>query len=114
MTVHPTVHADLAAALRDLEATMKAVNLWRMDKPEPAAFNSQQPFCIDTMSLPQWLRFVFIVRLQVLVEHRSPLPASCDVAPAVDAYLNQEGAGAADRAMMKSVVEEIDRLITDS
>ncbi|MBY5926256.1 MULTISPECIES: YqcC family protein [unclassified Halomonas] len=114
MPTEPTVHEDLAAALRELQATMKAANMWRMDKPEPAAFNSQQPFCIDTMSLPQWLRFVFIARLEVLVDQQAALPASCDVAPAVDAYLIQEGASAQDRVLLRKVVEDIDRLITDN
>lgn len=109
-----TVHDELGTALRELEATMKAASLWRMERPEPDAFSSVQPFCIDTMTLPQWLRFVFIVRLEVLVESRSPMPATCDVAPAVDAWLQQEGARASDRLLMCKVVEEIDRLVTEN
>lgn len=108
------VHAQLAGALRDLEATMKATDLWRMDEPAPEAFNSQQPFCIDTMSLAQWLRFVFIARLEVLIDNESQLPAKCDVAPAVEAYLVQEGVRAEDRLLMKKVVEDIDRIISES
>ncbi|MDX1466344.1 MAG: YqcC family protein [Halomonas sp.] len=109
-----TVHDELATALRELEATMKAASLWRMERPEPHAFNSAQPFCIDTMTLPQWLRFVFIVRLEGLVETRAPMPAQCDVAPAVEAWLKQEGARPSDRLLMCRVVEEIDRLVTEN
>ena len=109
-----TVHDELGTALRELEATMKAASLWRMERPEPDAFDSVQPFCIDTMTLPQWLRFVFIVRLEALVESRSPMPETCDVAPAVDAWLQQEGARASDRLLMSKVVEEIDRLVTEN
>lgn len=109
-----TVHDELGTALRELEATMKAASLWRMERPEPDAFDSVQPFCIDTMSLPQWLRFVFIVRLEALVESRAPMPAKCDVAPAVEAWLTQEGARASDRLLLCRVVEEIDRLVTEN
>ena len=109
-----TVHDELGTALRELEATMKAASLWRMERPEPDAFDSAQPFCIDTMSLPQWLRFVFIVRLDALVEARSPMPAKCDVAPAVEAWLTQEGARASDRLLLCRVVEEIDHLVTEN
>ncbi|APE29922.1 hypothetical protein BOX17_02455 [Halomonas aestuarii] len=109
-----TVHDELGTALRELEATMKAASLWRMERPEPGAFDSVQPFCIDTMSLPQWLRFVFIVRLEALVEARAPMPATCDVAPAVEAWLTQEGARASDRLLLCRVVEEIDRLVTEN
>ena len=109
-----TAHDELGTALRELEATMKAASLWRMERPDPDAFRSVQPFCIDTMTLPQWLRFVFIVRLEALVESRAPMPATCDVAPAVDAWLKQEGARASDRLLMCKVVEEIDRLVTEN
>ncbi|TFH87925.1 YqcC family protein [Billgrantia azerbaijanica] len=109
-----TVHDELDVALRRLEATMKATNLWRMERPSPAAFQSRQPFCIDTMALPQWLRFVFIARLDALVEARAPMPEKCEVAPAVEAYLAQEGARANDRLLLCKAVEEIDRLVTDN
>ncbi|MBF7052086.1 YqcC family protein [Halomonas sp. KAO] len=109
-----TVHDELDKSLRRLEATMKAANLWQMETPEPSAFDSQEPFCVDTMALPQWLRFVFIARLDALVERRAPLPARCDVAPALAAYFAQQGGRASDRLLLWQVVEEIDRLITEN
>lgn len=108
-----TVHDELEAALRDLEATMKVASLWRMERPEAHAFKSVQPFCVDTMTLPQWLRFVFIARLDRLVETRSPMPAKCEVAPAVEAWLKQEGTRTSDRLLMCRAVETIDRLVTE-
>ncbi|RTR02408.1 YqcC family protein [Halomonas nitroreducens] len=109
-----SVHEELEQALRELESTMKAADMWRMERPAPEAFDSTQPFCIDTMALPQWLRFVFIARLEALVEARAPLPASCDVAPAVDAYLIQERARTSERVLMCKVVERIDQLVTEN
>lgn len=109
-----TVHDELGAALRELEATMKANNLWRMESPPEHAFTSHQPFCIDTMALPQWLRFVFIVRLESLVQAEAAMPAKCDVAPAVEAYLMQEGATSVQRLLMRQAVERIDRLVTEN
>ena len=91
---------------------MKATDLWRMSPPTVAAYASQQPFCIDTMSLLQWLRFVFIPRLDALIEAKAPLPAKCDVAPVVDTYLTQQGTRATDRLLVLKAVEEIDRLVT--
>lgn len=109
-----TVHEELDVALRRLEATMKATDMWRMNAPLPEAFESQQPFCIDTMNLPQWLRFVFIARLDVLIEARAPMPTKCEVAPVVDTYLAQQGARATDRLLICKAVEEIDRLVTEN
>lgn len=109
-----TVHEELDVALRRLEATMKAINMWRMTAPDPQAYESRQPFCIDTMELPQWLRFVFIARLDALIEREAPLPEKCDVAPVVDTYLAQQGTRASDRLLLCKAVEEIDRLVTEN
>ncbi|MGJ7458643.1 YqcC family protein [Halomonas sp. MA07-2] len=109
-----SAHQELAAALRELEAIMRATDQWRMTRPDPAAFESIEPFCTDTMALPQWLRFVFIVRLEALVEARAPLPAKCEVAPAVEAWLAQSGVGGVERLMLTQAVEAIDRLVTDN
>ncbi|WP_083002802.1 YqcC family protein [Halomonas sp. GT] len=109
-----SVHQQLQTALLELEATMKAANLWRMPTPDISAFNSQQPFCIDTMSLPQWIRFVFIARLNALVDAEAAMPDKCDVAPAVAAYLMQEKVRASDQLLVVRAVEKIDRLVTES
>ncbi|WP_372613412.1 YqcC family protein [Halomonas sp.] len=73
------VHEALDDALRDLETTMEAANLWRMEPPPPDAYDSVAPFCVDTMALPQWLRFVLIPRLDALVEARGSMPDKCEV-----------------------------------
>lgn len=109
-----SVHQELAVALRELEATMRATGQWRMEPPDAAAFASVEPFCADTMSLSQWLRFVFIVRLEALVEARAPMPAKCEVAPAVEAWLAESGARASERQMIAEAVARIDRLVTDN
>ncbi|KPQ21115.1 MULTISPECIES: YqcC family protein [unclassified Halomonas] len=109
-----SVHQQLHTALLELEATLKAANLWRMPAPEAAAFSSQQPFCIDTMSLLQWLRFVFIARLNTLAEAGGPMPAKCDVAPAIAAHLKQENVRASDYLLVVRAVERIDQLVTDN
>ncbi|MCA1773172.1 MAG: YqcC family protein [Halomonas sp.] len=107
-------HRELRTALLDLEATLKAADLWRMPTPEAAAFSSQQPFCVDTMSLLQWLRFVFIVRLDSLVEADGPMPAKCEVAPAVAAYLQQEKTPAHHQLLVVRAVERVDKVVTEN
>lgn len=107
-----TIHQELERAVEDLEATLKAASLWQVETPAPAAFASRQPFCVDTMSLPQWLRFVFVARLHALIEAQAPLPEKCDVAPAVAAYLQQQRARTSDRLLVVQSVERLDEMIT--
>jgi len=109
-----SVHQELASALRELEATMRATDQWRMAQPDPVAFQSIEPFCADTMALPQWLRFVFIVRLEALVDAGAPMPAKCEVAPAVEAWLAQSRVGSVERLMLIQAVKTIDRLVTEN
>ncbi len=110
-----STHQPLQTALLELEASMKAANLWRMPTPDADAFASQQPFCIDTMSLPQWIRFVFIPRLNALIEAQAAMPAKCEVAPAVAAYLlQQEKTPAHHQLLVVRAVEKVDQLVTEN
>lgn len=109
-----TVHQQLDEALRRLEATLKAADLWQVPRPAPQAFESRQPFCVDTMELPQWLRFVFIARLDAMVERRAPLPESCNVAPAAEVYLKQAGVRASNFLLLVKSIEEVDRVINEA
>lgn len=107
-------YQQLDEALRRLEATMKAADMWQMPQPPAEAFDSQQPFCIDTMALPQWLRFVFIARLDALIDAEAPLPNTCQVAPAAEVYLKQANARASTLLLVVKAIEEVDRVITES
>lgn len=109
-----SVHQTLDASLRRLEAAMKAADMWRMPQPTAEALDSREPFCIDTMELPQWLRFVFIVRLDALIEAKAPLPAQCNVAPAAQVYLKQTHARPSQFLLVVKAIEEVDQIITEA
>lgn len=109
-----STHQSLQKALLELEASMKVANLWRMPTPDVDALASQQPFCIDTMSLPQWIRFVFIARLNALIDARAAMPAKCEVAPAVAAYLQQEKTPVHHQLLVVRAVEKIDQIVTEN
>lgn len=109
-----SVHQQLKQALQQLEASMEAAGLWQMVPPASDDFESDQPFCVDTMDLPQWLRFVFIARLDALAEAQGPMPASCDVTPAVEAYLTNLPLSAEGKRQLCQATARIDRLVSDN
>ncbi|WP_445621193.1 YqcC family protein [Kushneria sp. Sum13] len=85
-----TQYEALNVALTRLEAAMRAGDLWQSQtRPEPAAFDSEQPFNADTMSLGQWLRYVLIPRLRSLMDGEHPLPSDASIAPAAEVYLQE-------------------------
>ncbi|MEC8429313.1 MAG: YqcC family protein, partial [Pseudomonadota bacterium] len=50
------VYITLHSALIDLQCELKNLNLWETQRPADEALASTQPFCIDTLSFPQWLQ----------------------------------------------------------
>lgn len=107
-------HQHLDQALRELKATLKVADLWRVASPPAEAFASQQPFCIDTMELPQWLRYVFVAQLEALVEAEAPLPESCSVAPAAEVFLRQAKVKAHHLLLVVQALDKVDRVITEA
>ncbi|WP_110666168.1 YqcC family protein [Salinicola halophilus] len=99
-------------ALSDLEDALKGADLWQQSQPEPAAFESAQPFCVDTMTLPQWLRYVFVARLRAILEAGAALPASCDVAPAMEVYLKDSPMP--QKAQVIEAIARVDRAVTQA
>jgi uncharacterized protein YqcC (DUF446 family) len=67
--------------LVSLEAELKHLSLWRAVPPSPAAMASVLPFCYDTMALEQWLQYVFIPRLQALLDANRSLPDKMSILP---------------------------------
>lgn len=64
-----------------LEQHLKAAQLWQSHHPSAEQLASQQPFAIDTLSIEQWLQFIFIPRFHSLLDAQVPLPKSMSIAP---------------------------------
>ena len=79
MTDNPYTQAGIL--LMDLECVLRNLQLWAVTPPAPAALASAEPFCIDTLELHQWLQFIFLPRMQQLIDSDEPLPSACAIAP---------------------------------
>jgi len=93
----------VAALLIDLEAALRSRLLWDAGEPSPEALASTQPFCIDTLDFPQWLQFVFLPRMHLLLEADLPLPAQCAVAEMAEMHF-----GAGNAVDVIALLREID------
>lgn len=67
-------HIRLAEILMDVEKELRELRLWESELPPPDALASTQPFAIDWLNFAQWLQFIFIPKLYLLIEERAPLP----------------------------------------
>lgn len=80
------IYCRLSELLADVESELKDIVQWGDRRPEDEAFQSEQPFFVDTMNFSQWLQFVFLERLGVLIDGKLPLPDNCGVAPMAEEY----------------------------
>jgi uncharacterized protein YqcC (DUF446 family) len=75
------MYLQVTDLLNQIENELKASGLWALVTPSTEAMQSVAPFFCDTMSLENWLQFVFLPRMRALVEGRLPLPQQIAVCP---------------------------------
>jgi len=105
------MHTEVAAVLIDIEAQLRQLGLWDNIPPSSDALASNQPFCVDTLTLPQWLQFVFLPALYQMVEHELELPARCGIAPMADEFFR--GSGLATEPLAAALLR-IDQLLSEN
>lgn len=99
----------VASLLIDVESALRQLRLWSSERPSAEALASQQPFCIDTLSFPEWLQHIFLVRMRQLVETRGPLPGQCGIAPMAEEYFRGQ---AMQGTLLVEALQRIDEELT--
>jgi len=73
--------------LAQLSQELKALTLWQSCRPSLKQMASTAPFHYDTLTLEQWLQFVFIERIDQLIEKKQALPSEISLLPmAVESF----------------------------
>lgn len=104
------MHTDVAAVLIDIEAELRQLRLWDEVPPDPRALTSSQPFAIDTLTLPQWLQFIFLPTMYRLIDAGAPLPTQCGITPMAEEYFR--GREVAINGLLDAL-ERIDELLSE-
>lgn len=104
-----TVYIEILALLMDVEAELRRLQQWDAEPPSAEAMASTEPFCIDTMSFAQWLQFIFIPRMRMLVEAERLPPGRSEIEPLVDAYFRPLGL---DIEPLQRHIRALDQLIS--
>ena len=103
------MRTEIAEVLIDVEAQLRQLGLWDKIPPSSQALASAEPFCVDTLTLPQWLQFVFIPTIYSMLEAEEPLPDRCGIAPMAEEFFRDSGLGI--EALLQSL-ESIDELLS--
>lgn len=104
-----TMQTAVAALLIDIEAHLRQLGQWQEESPPASALASSQPFCIDTLTLAQWLQFVFLPRMYHLLETEQALPARCGITPVAEEYFVDASPAARD---LLTALKGIDLLLS--
>lgn len=73
-----------------LENSLKDAELWSAEEIAVDRLASKVPFCADTLSYPEWLQFVFIRKMQELIEKEDDLPSASGLFPMAQVYFGRE------------------------
>jgi uncharacterized protein YqcC (DUF446 family) len=103
------MRTEIAEVLIDIEAQLRQLGLWDKIPPSTEALASTEPFCVDTLTLPQWLQFIFLPTLYRMLEEEQALPERCGIAPMAEEFFR--GSGLAIGELVNSLVK-IDELLS--
>lgn len=92
-----------------IERELRVLGWWSATSPSVHALSSQQPFCVDTLELHQWLQWIFLPRMKVLVESGQPLPAASGIREMAEVVYAER---LAEVRTLLTVLADFDRLIT--
>ncbi len=102
------VYHQIADVLLELEMQMRAQGLWSKERPSAERLASVEPFCIDTLNFTEWLQFIFLPRMSLLVEAGADLPPVSQIAPLAEEYFKSI---AADGARICQLLEQFDLIV---
>ena len=71
----------LSLYLEQLRDELIAETLWLEEELDENKYNSTAPFCCDTMAFHEWLQFVFLPKMQYMIDNNLELPSSLAIAP---------------------------------
>lgn len=99
----------VADSLIRIEIELRQLGVWESEAPPAEDLQSTQPFGLDRLAFTQWLQFVFIRRMKVLIEGDSPLPQVSGMSPMAEEYFRSQGASG-QRLIQE--LAEMDRLLS--
>lgn len=79
---------SIQETLDAIEKELQRLELWELEPPSLVALASSAPFAVDTLNFTQWLQFIFIPRLRVMINAGTSLPSSCSITPMAEEYFS--------------------------
>ena len=100
---------EMAEQLLMIERELRLLGLWTVLPPSADALASQEPFCVDTLTFEQWLQWIFLPRMKVILENDHPLPAASGIAVMAQVVYRDRHS---EMAGLLGALEDFDQLIS--
>jgi uncharacterized protein YqcC (DUF446 family) len=85
---------------------MKRIGYWSNDPLPEEAYDFREAFAMDTMAFSQWLQFILLPRVRLIIEQEGDFPTES----MVGVQAAREFDGDADAAHLVSLLSEFDAL----
>ncbi|KDN97266.2 MULTISPECIES: YqcC family protein [Pseudomonas] len=102
---------DIADHLLLIEHELRLQGWWSDEPPSAQALASTVPFAVDSMNFDQWLQWIFLPKMKVILEKGLPLPnASGILVMAETVYVDRPE----QSRELRRLLAEFDQLISPS
>ena len=95
--------------LTHLSQELQRLALWQENQPSIDKMASKLPFHYDTLLFEQWLQFIFIERIRLMIDKKQPLPCDMLLSPMAEESFKKLG-NKADNLL--SIINQIDYLFS--
>ncbi len=99
----------LAEQLLLVERELRFLGMWAEVPPSDEALSSEQPFCIDSLAFEEWLQWIFLPRMKLILESGAELPAVSGIRSMAEEVYRER---LAEVGCLLASLGEFDRLIS--
>ena len=103
----------IAEQLVLIERELRLQGWWDAESPGAEALSSVEPFSVDTLEFEQWLQWIFLPRMKMILEQDLPLPNASGIQEMAELVFAQRNLQGKDRRL-QVLLKEFDLLITAS
>jgi uncharacterized protein YqcC (DUF446 family) len=102
---------QVAEQLLLIERELRVLGWWSDSPPSDEALSSQEPFCVDTLEFEQWLQWIFLPRMKVILEQDLPLPNASGILEMAEmVYTTRQD----EVRFLQKLLKQFDQLITEA
>ena len=101
----------IADQLLLIERELRVLGWWKDVPPSDESLSSREPVCVDTLDFDQWLQWIFLPRMKIILEQDMPLPTASGILEMAEMVYASRIREARN---LLALLKDFDRLITEA